>query len=631
MTDNPALSEQETIAHKKSFRALLIGCIGVVYGDIGTSPLYAFREAAHAVSGDGISRVEIFGIVSLVLWALVIIVTLKYVLLLMRADNKGEGGILSLMALAYKNVNRGKNVVFFAAVIGAALFYGDAAITPAISVMSAVEGLKLATPSLSQYVLPISVFILTLLFIVQKTGTAKISVFFGPVTALWFCCIGLTGALWIIRNPLILLAFNPVYAVGFLADHGQLSLLVLGAVFLSVTGAEALYADLGHFGRKPIQIAWLYFVFPALALNYLGQGAMIIMHPETLENPFFLMVPGWALLPMVILATAATIIASQAVITGAFSLTRQAIQLGLLPRMEIRHTSAEQAGQIYIPKVSRFLYLGVLFLCIAFRESSALASAYGISVTGTMVVTSVLALIALPKVLGYSRALCAAIILPFLAIELVFLAANLLKFMDGGFLPVLFGLCVVVMMVTWVQGSRYLHRRSARKSVSIADLLEKLDRSPPHIVQGTAIFLTSDPRNTPEALMKNLRHNQVMHEKNIILTVAVTQVPYVMDEHRMIVENLSSRITRVILNFGYMETPDVYGSLLRCRSRDLDLDVQEATFFLGSHKIVSDPRRGLPAWQDKIYIALSRTAVSATDFYRIPPNQVVEMGSQVVV
>lgn len=620
-------SAEDAARIKARNRALLIGCIGVVYGDIGTSPLYAFREAANRVSEGGIRPEEIYGLLSLILWALIVIVTLKYVLLLLRVDNKGEGGILSLMAMAQKRVSRGKKIVFFSAILGAALFFGDAAITPAISVLSAVEGLKLVTPAFDNFILPLAVFILFVLFWLQKKGTGKVSSFFGPITALWFVIMGVSGCVWIVKNPAILFAFNPYYGIHFLWVHGWLSFFILGGVFLAVTGVEALYTDLGHFGRKPIQRAWLWLVFPALSLNYLGQGAMLLQRPESIENPFFLLVPEWGLLPLVGLATVATVIASQATLTGAMSLARQAIQLGLLPRMEIRHTSATEAGQIYMPKVNAYLLWAVLLLCLIFKESGALASAYGIAVNGTMLVTTTLAFIALPKILNKTYMFSALVVLPFFLIEIVFMGGNMMKFFDGGFVPIFFALYIVLMMVTWVQGTRYLYKHSTRKSISMVDLIEKLDRTPPHVVSGTAIFLTSDSRNAPEAFTQNLKHNQVIHEKNIILTVAVAEVPNVPENQRLIVEHLSSRIVRAIVSFGYMETPDVLNALYNANKQGLYVDMENVTFFLGRHKIISNPRRGLPGWQDKIYIAMSRSAVSATDFYKIPPSQVVEMGS----
>jgi len=624
---------EEEAPHKKSHGlALLVGCIGIVYGDIGTSPLYAMREAATRVSDGGIQPHELFGVLSLILWALIIVVTLKYVVILMRADNRGEGGILSLMSLAQKVMGRKGKLIFFAGIIGAALFYGDAAITPAISVLSAVEGFKLVTPAFDNYVLPMALIILCGIFYVQRKGTGKVAAFFGPIMVTWFGVMGFIGLLWVIKNPSVLACFNPYYALKFMAEHGILQTLhVLGSVFLAVTGAEALYADLGHFGRRPIQRAWLWFVFPCLALNYLGQCALLLARPESIENPFFLLVPEWALLPLVCLATLATIIACQAVITGAFSLTRQAIQLGLLPRMEIRHTSAMQEGQIYIPQMNTLLLYAVLFITILFGSSSALASAYGIAVSGTMIVTTLMTFIVVARVWKKGLLLAFLITSPFLVIEVVFTVSNMLKVFDGGFVPLIMSAFVVLLITTWVAGSRYLFRRAHRQSLPMTELLERLDRNPPHIAEGTAIFLTSDPHTVPEALVQNLRHNQVIHENNIILTVIVAPIPKIPETGRLIVEQLSSRLLRVVVSYGYMETPDVTRALFQARKYGVDVDVEHATFFLSRRKIVSDPRRGLPGWQDKIYIAMSRSAVAATDFYKIPHSHVVEMGIQLAV
>ncbi|HEY8191468.1 MAG TPA: potassium transporter Kup [Alphaproteobacteria bacterium] len=618
-------------SQRRHFRALLIGCIGVVYGDIGTSPLYAFREAGLRVAADGFDRFEIYGVISLITWALVTIVTMKYVLFLMRIDNRGEGGILSLMALAQKKLGTDTRFIFYAAVAGAALFYGDAIITPAISIMSAVEGLKLVTSSFDGLTMPLSMLILFLLFMVQKKGTAKVSAFFGPVTIVWFLAIGIAGARWVVHDPAILMALNPYYAILFLIQHGFLSLAVLGAVFLSITGAEALYADLGHFGRRPIQRAWLCFILPMLLLNYMGQGALLLHNPEALENPFFLLVPQWALLPMVILATLATIVASQAVITGAYSLTRQAIQLGFLPRMEIRHTSAEQEGQIYMPRVNSLLLYGVLLLCLIFGSSGALAAAYGIAVTGTMLIDTILVtvVIAHRKKIGYLRAIMLTAL--FAGIEAVFLTANMVKIFDGGYVPLALAAFVGVQMATWVAGSRYIYKRIQRRSVQLTDLIESLDRHPSVTVPGTAVFLSNNPQIAPATLMQNLRHNKVLHEKNIMLTIMTVHTPKVPDEQRLSVERLSSRFTRIIANFGYMETPDVPRALIQAARYGENIDVEKVSFFLGRKVAVADPRRGLPAWQDKIYISLSRAAVDAPDFFRIPHSQVVEMGIRVLI
>lgn len=616
--------------HKK-FWPLFIGCIGVVYGDIGTSPLYAFREAAHQVAGDGLSVNEVYGVLSLIIWALIIIVTLKYVMFLLKADNKGEGGILSLMALVRKTVSRRKDVVLFTGVIGAALFYGDAAITPAISVLSAVEGLKLVTPAFEKYVLFISVIILCGVFAMQRKGTAGISYFFGPITVVWFLAMATTGVYWIIQHPSILLSFNPYYAGVFLIEHGKMSFFVLGAVFLAVTGAEALYADLGHFGIKPIQKAWMFFVFPALVLNYLGQGAIVLEHPETIKNPFYLMVPEWGLLPMVILAACATVIASQAVITGAFSLSRQAIQLGLLPRMEIRHTSEEHQGQIYMPKVNSMLLIAVLFVCILFQKSEAMAAAYGIAVSGTMVITSILAFFVVLKLWRKSLAFSIALILPIIVIEVIFLSANMLRVFDGGFVPLIMGGYIVLLTYTWVKGTRYLAKKAERQAVSLCDFAERLDRDKPHVVKGTAIFFTSDPLNAPEAFIKNIQYNQIIHEKNIILTVVTSSFPNVPENQRLHVEALSSNMMRAVVHFGFMETPDVVKALYQAKNQGYNFDVNNATFFMARRKIVSDPRRGMPAWQDKIYISLTRFSIGEHDFFKLPRTRVVELGVQVAI
>lgn len=614
------------------FWVLLLGSIGVVYGDIGTSPLYAFREAALQTAGaDGITPIEIYGVCSLILWSLMLVVTLKYVLFLLRLDNRGEGGILSLVVQAYKPAGKLGPFVFFMGLIGAGLFYGDAAITPAISVMSAVEGLKLVTPGLENYVLPISIAILILLFHAQKSGTGRVSIFFGPITAIWFIVMGLLGIWWMIEVPAILHSLNPYYALNFFFHHGMIGLIVLGAVFLAVTGAEALYADLGHFGRKPIQRAWLFLVFPCLALNYLGQGALIISQPSAIENPFYRLVPEAFLLPLIILATAATIVAAQAVITGAYSLTRQAVQLGFLPRMEIRHTSVDQKGQIYMPKVNRLLLLGVLLLCAMFGSSSGLASAYGIAVSGTMLVSSVLSFIVIWKVWKRSILFAALIVLPFIALEIIFFAANMLKVFEGGIAPLLLAAFIVMMMTIWVRGTSYLRRKSQQDVTSLNDLTEILDRRAPTRIEGTAIFLTSDPSTTPVALLQNLRHNKILHTHNIILTVATSQMPIVPEEHRLAVESLSSSITCVVLNFGYMETPDVPEALRMLPRYGVDLDVENASYFLGRRSIVSDAKVGLPEWQDHIYIAMARAAANANDFFRIPYNRVVELGVQIAV
>lgn len=616
---------------KPHFWTLALGCTGVVYGDIGTSPLYAFHEAAtRTLHGDGtIDQAAVLGVLSLILWALVIIVTLKYVLFLLRADNKGEGGVLSLMAQARPVAGKATPAVFFLGMAGAALFYGDSAITPAISVLSAVEGLKLVTPAFTHLVLPLSLVILIALFLVQKTGTGKVSFFFGPITVLWFLTLGLTGILSIVKHPSVLMAISPWYGVHFLALHSDIALFVLGGVFLAVTGAEALYADLGHFGRKPIQTAWLYLVFPCLILNYMGQGALVLHDPTALENPFYRLVPEWALLPLVGLATIATIIASQAVITGTYSLTRQAIQLGLLPRMEIRHTSHEHEGQIYMPKINTLLLLAVLFLCLVFGSSAALANAYGISVTGAIAIDSILAFIVVWKVWNKGLLMAALMVLPFLAVEFVFLSANMLKIFDGGLVPLMIAAFLAMLMFVWVKGSRYLQIRSRRQSMDMDVFLANLKENPPLWIDGTAIFLTADSDEAPLAMIQNLKHNKVMHKNNIILTVITSHTPRVPTSERITTQRISPHIVRMTMVFGYMQTPDVPHALAVAAWQGSDISVHDATYFLSRRKVVSDPVRGLPLWQDHLYITMNRASATATDFFRLPPGHVVEMGMQI--
>jgi KUP system potassium uptake protein len=608
---------------------LTLGCIGVVYGDIGTSPLYAFREAVlQAAKGGPVGAPEVMGILSMILWELLIIVTVKYVFFLLRADNRGEGGILSLMALVQKAGMNRPILLLSLGVIGAALFYGDSIITPSISVLSAVEGLKLVTPSLEHAVLPLAMLILVLLFIVQRKGTASVSLFFGPIMTIWFLALAGLGLLWIVRYPDVLLSFNPLYAVSFVANHGWISFVVIGAVLLAVTGAEALYADLGHFGRKPIQVAWVGLVFPALVLNYLGQGALVLHDPKAIDDPFYLLAPEGFLLPLVVLATAATIIASQAVITGAYSLTRQAIQFRLFPRMEIRHTSETEEGQIYIPKVNWFLLLGVLFLCLMFRDSGALASAYGIAVTGTMIVCSMMSIAALAKIWRKGWVLATLIVAPFLGIEMIFMAANMLKFLEGGFVPLLFAAILILFMQTWVAGSRYLFQMSRRESVHLSDFVEHLDRDPPARVEGTAIFLTSDPSIAPVALTQNIRFNKMLHEHSVILTIVTAQTPRVSDDKRITIERLSSSLSLVIVSYGFMELPDIPRALVLARKHGLDVDEEQALYFVSHRTIVADSGRGLPTWQEPVYIMLAKTAAAATDFYRLPHDRVFEVGTQ---
>lgn len=610
--------------------ALSLGAVGIVYGDIGTSPLYAFREALRPAAADGLIEQEVLGVVSLLVWALILIVTLKYVLFLLRADNHGEGGILSLVALVQRKPKR-IGVAFILGVSGAALFFGDAIITPAISVLSAVEGLKLVTPLFEPYVVPIAIGILVSLFMLQSRGTGPLARWFGPITAIWFLAMGAAGVVQIAENPSIFGAFDPRFAVFFMTEHGRVAFVVLGAVFLAVTGAEALYADLGHFGRKPIQIAWFALVFPALVLNYLGQGALVLKTPSAMSDPFFLMVPSWTLPGVVVLATVATVIASQAVISGAFSMTRQAIQLGLLPRLAIRHTSTTETGQIFLPAINSMLLFGVLILVMEFGTSTALASAYGIAVSGTMVITTALAYLMLHRVWRLPKPLAILVLGPIFLIEAAFFAANLVKVPDGGYVPLLLGAMLVIMMWTWARGTRQLFEQARKLSMKLADFIPKIETGSALRAPGTAIFLTSDVSTTPPALLHNLKHNHVLHEHIIILTVETRDVPRVPESERAVIERLSDRFERITLRFGFMETPNINRALGHCRKQGLQFEGMKTTFFLGRRKLVAKAEIGMPIWQDLLYIFMSRMAADPSDFYHLPRDRVVELGSQVAV
>ncbi len=610
---------------------MVLGSVGVVYGDIGTSPLYALREALHGAAKDGLAESEVIGIVSLILWTLILIVSLKYVALILRADNRGEGGTLSLLALAQRAVGRRTPLLLMLGVGGTALFYGDAIITPAISVLSAVEGLELIQPGFEPYVLPITVTIIGGLFWVQSVGTARVADFFGPITLVWFVVMGILGLTHIGDYPRILLAFNPGMAVGFFFNHGWTALPVMGSVFLAVTGAEALYADMGHFGRGPIRIAWIGLVFPALALNYLGQGALVLAEPETLENPFYLMAPDWLLPPLVLLATCATVIASQAVITGAFSITHQAVQLGLLPRLETRHTSESQVGQIYMPRVNWTLLAGVLLLVFAFGSSARLASAYGIAVTGTMVITSLMAFVVFRKAWLWPMWLVIAVLAPLLTIEVIFLGANLAKVHDGGYVPLILASVVGLLMWTWVRGTGIVQQKARTDAVTLTSLIGMLQKSTVVRAPGTAVFLTSDPDIAPSALMHNLKHNSVLHARNLIVTVTVATTPTVQDGDRAVIQQIDENFTRVTLTFGYMEQPNVPKALALAKKQGIKFEVMSTSFFLNRRSFKPSKQSGMPLWQDRLFIAMTKAATDATGFYRLPSNRVLELGQQFVI
>ena len=617
---------------KSNLWALALGSVGVVYGDIGTSPLYAFRVAVVAAVESGpVRRDIVLGVLSLILWALIVVVAIKYVLLLLRADNNGEGGTLSLTALAARGFGRRTALVFLLGVVGASMFLGDAVITPAISVLSAVEGLTLVTPAFEHSVVPLTIAILLGLFAGQSRGTARVASFFAPVMVIWFVAIAAAGLLHIHDDPGVLAAVNPLYAVAFLYGHGHIGLVTLGLVFLVVTGAEALYADLGHFGRRSIQTAWFGLVLPALLLNYFGQGAKVLADPAAIENPFYKLVPDTLLLPMVVLATAATVIASQAVITGAYSLVRQAIQLGLLPRLAILHTSASQAGQIYIPRVSGALLVGVLLLVGLFRTSSALASAYGIAVATTMVVDGLLAFIVIWKFWHWPLWRVGLVVAPLVLVDAVFFSANLLKLLEGAWAPILFGASMVLLILTWRRGTNILAQKTRRSEVPLDTLLASLQKHPPHMVPGTAVFLTSQPDFAPTALLHNLKHNKVLHEHNVILTIVTTDTPRVPDDERVKITVRSSRFSLMALKFGYMESPNVPKALAIARKHGWHFDIMSTSFFLSRRALKPAAHSRMPRWQDRLFIGLAKSASDATDFFHIPTGRVVEVGTQVVV
>jgi KUP system potassium uptake protein len=625
---------QAANGHRQAgFWGLTLGAIGVVYGDIGTSPLYAVRESVLAAVGAGnpASYDAVLGILSLIIWALLLVVTLKYVVILLRADNNGEGGTLALMALANRATGGRAPIIILLGIISGGLFFGDAIITPSLSVLSAIEGIKIITPTFEPYVVPITAAILLGLFSVQSRGTARVVSFFGPITLVWFITLTLAGIWHISQNPAVLLAFNPFYGVTFLIHHGIIGLLTLGAVFLVVTGSEALYADLGHFGRAPIRTAWLFVALPALTINYLGQGALVLADPKAIENPFFLLYPQWALIPMVLLAIAATVIASQAVITGAYSITQQAIQLGLLPRLEIRHTSEALVGQIFMPRVNSFLLIGVLLLVFAFRSSNALASAYGIAVTGTMVMTTMLAFVVIWKVWNWSPITAGLLVAPFLMLDTTFLGANLLKVVEGGWMPLMLGSAMVTVMYTWRRGTWLLAAKTRKLETPLLGLIKMLERSPPYRASGTAVFLTGDPDHAPTALLHNLKHNKVLHERNVILTVEYAETPHIASDERVRIEQLEDSFLRVVLRFGFMDMPNIPHALVIARKMGWQFDIMSTSFYLSRRSLKVASRSEMPRWQARLLILLASGAIDATDYFKIPTGRVVEIGAQVAI
>jgi KUP system potassium uptake protein len=615
--------------------ALVVGAIGVVFGDIGTSPLYTLKEAFSAHYGLVANHDTVLGVLSLVFWALTMVVTVKYVTVILRADNEGEGGIMALMALAQRTLPRGSRSAYgvgILGVFGAALFFGDGVITPAISVLSALEGLEVVAPQLDAWIVPLTVAVLVALFATQRFGTERVGKVFGPVTGLWFLSLAALGVLNILHEPEVLQAINPWWAMQFFGDHGAHGVFILGAVVLAVTGGEAIYADMGHFGAKPIRYAWYFFVLPALMLNYLGQGALVLEDPTAIRNPFYVGVPEWGRMPMIVLATAATVIASQAVITGAFSVTRQAMQLGYIPRMKIKHTSRETIGQIYIPGINWSMMLIVILLVVSFGSSSKLATAYGISVSATMLIdTLLLALVARALWPRWRKWVLPACVV-FFVVDVGFVIANGAKFFDGAWFPLVLGLIVFTLLRTWRRGRELLRDEIQKEGIKIDSFLPGLMLAPPVRVPGTAIFLTADKGVVPHALMHNLKHNKVLHERNVFLTVETLGVPYAPADQRLSIDAIGDEFYRVVIRAGFMETPDVPLALMRsCDAGGIHFDPMETTYFASRETVVAIAHRGMPVWRDKLFAVMHRNAAPATGFFRIPGNRLVELGAQVEI
>lgn len=616
---------------QQNLSTLMLGAIGVVYGDIGTSPLYALKETFAGHHPLPVIETNVLGVLSIMFWTIMLLVSLKYVTIIMRADNHGEGGSLALLALASElNSNRPKSKWLFAilGVFAAALFYGDSMITPAISVLSAVEGLDIIAPQLSSFVLPITIMVLTALFFVQKRGTGVMGMAFGPIMILWFSVLGVLGILSIAQSPHVLLALNPVYAYQFLFLDPWLSFLTLGSVVLAVTGGEALYTDMGHFGRFPIRLTWFTFVLPALVLNYFGQGALLLNNPQAVKSPFFLLAPEWALIPMVLLATAATVIASQAVISGAFSVASQSVQMGFLPRMEIRQTSSKAHGQIYVPFTNWTLYLAVVYLVLTFQSSSNLAAAYGIAVTGTMTIDTILIAFVLVA-WRWSPLLVIPLIGTFLCVDLAYFAANAIKIPQGGWFPLGIALVSFVVLTTWKRGRKLLFEEIFRRSIpiqTIVDYVGEVNRA-----RGTAVFLVGVNEGAPAALLHNLKHNQVLHERNVLLSVIIEDKPFVTKGNRLLINDLGKSFYRVKVFYGFMQTPDVPAALDLCAPLGLSFDMMDTTFFTSRALIVSAPTPGMMKWREWIFIMMSKNAMNATEFFKIPTNRVIEMGTRIEI
>ncbi|MBA0180893.1 low affinity potassium transporter Kup [Pectobacterium carotovorum] len=618
--------------HKRSLPAVTLAAIGVVYGDIGTSPLYTLRECLSGQFGFGVEPDSVFGFLSLIFWLLVLVVSLKYLTYVMRADNAGEGGILTLMSLAGRNTSdRMTSVLVIMGLIGGSFFYGEVVITPAISVMSAMEGLEIAAPSMDSYIVPLSIVVLTLLFIIQKHGTGSVGKLFAPVMLIWFLTLGILGARSIIANPEVLQALNPMYAVRFFVEYKAVSFFALGAVVLAITGVEALYADMGHFGKFPIRLAWFTVVLPSLVLNYFGQGALLLKDPEAIKNPFFLLAPDWALIPLMVLATLATIIASQAVISGVFSLTRQAVRLGYLPPMRIVHTSDMESGQIYIPAINWMLYIAVVIVIVSFEHSSNLAAAYGIAVTGTMVITSILFCTVAVKNWLWNRYLAWVLLAGLLIIDVPMFLANVVKILSGGWLPLALGMVMFIIMTTWKSERFRLLRRLHEHGNSLDAMIASLEKTPPTRVPGTAVYFSRATRVIPFALLHNLKHNKILHERVVLLTMRTEDAPYVLNARRVTVEQLSPTFWRVIANYGWRETPDVEEVFQRCWQDGLTCQMMETSFFMSNESLIIGERPWYLRLRGKLFMMLSRNALRAADQFEIPPNRLIELGIQVEI
>ncbi len=620
--------------HKSSTAALTMGALGVVFGDIGTSPLYALKECFHAAHGIAITPENVLGILSLIFWSITIVVSLKYIAFIMRADNNGEGGIMALLALTLRSEHKQPHRRAFLVAIGlfgAALFFGDGIITPAISVLSAVEGLKVATPVLDPYVLPITITVLISLFVIQRHGTGSMGKLFGPVMFLWFATLAVLGAINIGHHPDVLRAVNPAWAVQFVAEHQFIAFITLGAVVLTITGGEALYADMGHFGRRPIRLAWFYIVFPALLINYCGQGALLLADPSAVENPFYRLVPEWGLYPLVILATLAAVIASQAVISGVFSITRQAVQLGYLPRFDIQHTSSREIGQIYVPAVNWALLSAIILLVLTFKSSSNLASAYGIAVTMTMICDTILAMVVARKLWSWNPFVATLIGAPFLIVDLAFFSSTSMKVLQGGWFPLLIGLIVFTIMSTWKRGRELLFERLANETMPLGLFVNSIGGAGSSVqtVPGTAVFMTGSHKYVPHAMLHNMKHNKILHERNVLLTLVTRDIPFVDDRERVTVSEVSHNFFLITGYYGFKEQPDVPALLAECTAHKLEFDMMDTSFFLSRERIIATPAPGMALWREKLFVGMSRNAAAATDFFQIPTNRVVELGTQI--